>query len=191
MKKSSSDEIGKKKEVSLRTEIIRRPTTTKTNREFDNRIQWAAKMSMFITGAIFLSVAGNVYQSITHGGYVFYAQDIRTGMLTAPLAIPPDQIKPGTKVGPAPAFTEAIIARIDKATSEREKWLDSLNRPEILAARIAQLDTFTGAGAVPQSALPMPGGPGALPYLSVPTLSMNEVPPPSLPVLPQGNVAAR
>lgn len=133
MTKNSTQEKDENDSVPPRFEIIRRLTTTKINRERDNRVQWTTTASMVLSFALLASVIINVYQSISIGGLVFYAQDIRTGELTSPNSVPLDKIAPGAKVGPAPMYTEAFLDRIDKQTVERRSWLNSLYKQEPLA----------------------------------------------------------
>ena len=140
-------------------EIIRRPTTTKTNRERDNRIQLAGLASMLICMALVVSVCLNVYQSITFGGLVFYAQDIRTGELSDPVPVPRNEILAQTKIGPAPFFSETQLAQFDKDRKEKNAWLDGLFDDSIMSSQIAGINAFQGENASEKST--MEGPPGA------------------------------
>lgn len=111
---------------------------------------------MYICMALVVSVCVNVYQSINSGGFVFYAQDIRTGELGEPVPVPRNEIPVQTEIGPAPFFSETKLAQFDKERKERSDWLNGLFDDSIMSSQIAAVNALQGENASARSILEGP-----------------------------------
>jgi hypothetical protein len=134
-KKQSGDD-----NAPLNFEITPQVSSLKVNRERDQRVQWTTTASMVLSILLLISVLINVYQSISFGGSDYYAQDIRTSELTELTPLPPEERLNNPKIGKPPAFTEEMLAQMDAKERERTEYLNSLYRPEVLAARMQEMN---------------------------------------------------